>query len=156
MSEIEGKSEIIWDKWRNGEKTYQETIKELYKLFPEPKGFFECLERELVVMTNSNIFSKPQNIQAYFLKRQNVRNDLIQDSNWVQFWQTCEFLKDPKTEDYEALKTLDSHILANYHILICLALKQFIESDLEDSTEAFTLYQYYRLLKEKINSSRNA
>ena len=152
MNKLEEKAEKIWDKWRSGEITYAEVQNRLSKLLPEPKGFFESLERELMIMTNSNIFSKPENVQAYFLKRQNVRNDLILDSNWVQFFQTCGFLENPKNEDIKALEVLDSGLLADYHILVCQALKRFIENELENSTEALILHQYYNLIKIEINS----
>lgn len=153
MSDIEAKAEKIWDLWREGKISHDEVQTRLdNELFPSAKGFFKALEHELLCMVNNNIFSKPDSIEAYFNKLEKVRHTLLISSNWVQFWQTCGFLENPKTEDIKSLKILTSDLLADYHVLICVSLKQFIESDLENSSEAHVLYQYYRLLKQEINS----
>jgi len=81
MNKLEEKSEKIWDKWRKGEKTYEETIKELYKLFPEPKPVEKNLREEICEIVNNrmSLERRPQNKEVYFTKRGEIEKKVINE-----------------------------------------------------------------------------
>jgi len=152
VDSIEFECEKIWDLWRKGEVSHEEVQRRLDEILGVEKSFFKELRDVLTLMVNARSPMKELSTSAYFNKREVIRNEIIKETDWVRFWQRCEWLKTPTQDDYETLSNLLDEEIADYHILICQSSTQLVDVDLEKSSEAQILREFYLLLKNEIAS----
>lgn len=149
------KSEQVWDRWRRNEISHEQVQEELDEILgPEPEGFFKTLKDTLGMMVSHRISIQARqklSAEGYFNKRKSIRQDIIENSNWLAFWQSRD-VASPSEEDVKTVAHLSDRGLADYYLLIMETLKQFVDADLETSDLAEKLHQYQLLLKQEINS----
>jgi hypothetical protein len=150
-----GKAEIedVWEKFKDSQVSVSVAQKEIDKLFLVQKGFFKRLEDNLTIIVTdriSNETSEPLSTSAYLRKQRNMRKELIQKSNWVNFWLACPWLKAPTIEDIETIRSLPESRLRDYHMLIRESLKQLVNRDLEKSMAASILKSFNLLMTQEI------
>jgi hypothetical protein len=146
-------SEHVWEEFRDNQVSISKAQKEINKLFLVQKGFFKRLEDNLTSIVTeriSNETSERLSTAAYLRRQRNLRKELIQKLNWVNFWLSCPWLNAPTIEDIETIRSLPESRLADYLKLIRESLRQFSKRDLSKSMEASILKSYYLLLAQEM------
>jgi hypothetical protein len=145
--------EDVLEKFKDSKVSVSVAQKEIDKLFLVQKGFFKRLEDNLAIIVTdriSNETSEYLSTSAYLRRQRTLRKELIQKSNWVNFWLACPWLKAPTIEDIETIRSIPESRLEDYHRLICESLRQMDDRDLENSIEASILKSFYLLMTQKI------
>lgn len=154
---FEKESEEIWKRWEKGELTHEQVQRELDLIVGvQPKGFFVKLEDNLRGLINQEFPDKTKetlHALEYFKRRDEAKKKLIKSINWSSFWQFhANMLNAPSNKELEHLKQMSNHQLADYFKLVCISLKQLVNNNLEHSEQAQILHEYYKLIKNEINS----
>ena len=148
-----GGSERVWEEFRDNQVSISKAQKEIDKIFLVQKGFFKRLEDNLTSIVTeriSNETSKRLSTTAYLRRQRNVRKELIQKINWVNFWLACPWLNAPTIEDIETIRSLPESRLRDYHKLIRESLRQLANHDSGTSMEASVLKSYYYLVSREV------
>jgi hypothetical protein len=145
--------ENVWKKFKDGQLSLSKAQKEIDKLFLVQKGFFKRLEDNLTRIVTERISNQTSgylNASAYLCKLRQLERELIQNSNWVNFWLACPWLKAPTSEDIETIHSLSDGRLRDYYMLIRESLRQLANNGLENSMEASILNSFYLLMKQEM------
>lgn len=145
--------EDVWEKFKDSQLSVSVVQKEIDKLFLVQKGFFKRLEDNLTIIVTdriSNETSEYLSTSVYLRRRRSVRKELIQKSNWVNFWLACPWLNAPTIEDIETIRSLSESRLRDYYKLIRESLRQLVNRDLGNSMESSILKSFYLLMTQEI------
>jgi hypothetical protein len=145
--------EDVWKKFKDSQVPFSEAQKEIDKLFLVQKGFFKRIEDNLTITVTDRISNEANeylSTSAYLRRQRSVRKELIQKSNWVNFWLSCPWLRAPTIEDIETIRSLSGSRLRDYHNLIRESLRQLVNRSLEKSMEASILKSYYLLMAQEM------
>lgn len=149
--------EKIWEQFKDKQLSLSGVQKEIDKLFLVQKGFFKRLEDNLTITVNDRIYSETQGYlrtTAYLGKLKDTRKELIQESNWVDFWLSCPWLSAPTSEDVKAARLLSDSQLMDYKILFHESLIQMRESNLGNCLEASLLKSYFLLASLELKARK--